>query len=160
MRLLRFLEAIAEKGGWQLALHLVAVVIIAWIPAQLADALIGRYIPGPGVPHDFALDYKGMIMALLLAPILETLVMRYTFLMLAKITAQKITLITVSSLFWGVMHLNSNNWGIPAVWVFGIMGICYLRLQTKSSDRALLLVTAIHVLFNSLSYGAYWLMAL
>lgn len=140
-------------------MHLIAVVIIAWIPAQLADALIGRYFPGPGVPHDFAMDYKGIIMALLLAPLLETLVMRYTFLMLAKIITQKITLITVSSLFWGGMHLNSDNWGIPAVWGFGIMGICYLRLQTKSPDSALLLVTIIHLLFNLLSYGAYWLMA-
>jgi len=159
MRLLRFLEAIAEKNGWPLALHLIAVVVIAWIPAQLADALIVKYIPGPGVPHDFAMDYKGFILTLLLAPLLETLIMRYTFLFLAKIITQKVNLVAISSLFWGIMHLNSDNWGIPAVWVFGIMGICYLRLQTKSSDKALLLVTTIHALFNSLSYGAYWLMA-
>ncbi len=106
------------------------------------------------------MDYKGIILTLLLAPILETLVMRYTFLMLAKIFTQKLNLVAISSLFWGVMHLNSDNWGIPAVWVFGIMGICYLRLQTKSPDRALILVTIIHALFNSLSYGAYWFIAL
>ena len=96
-----------------------------------------------------------MILAVLLAPLLETLGMRFVFSVIRKYWHGAFALYFGSALFWTVMHYTSSSWGLHAAWAFFIMSAVYLALEPISKDRAFLVTTLIHALCNGLTYVAY-----
>ena len=153
--LFEYLESLADRRGIDFGLHFVVIVIVAWLPAQLLSHAIIAIHPGPRGVDLFSSPWRAVTAVILLAPILETLVMRFTFLLLRKITEKKHALLLASAAVWGLMHCKSENWGIPAVWAFYVFSIIYLQAEKRSSDYALLLTTTVHVFFNALAYGLY-----
>lgn len=150
-----YLENLEKRTGFGFLGHFAIVVLIAWVPAQLLWASIAEVFPGPQQPNYFESPLRAVTVVILLAPILETQMMRFNFWFLRKWTARKDILLGVSSAIWGIMHIYSEGWGIPAIWAFFVMGTIYLRFEIGSRDRAIVLTTLVHVTFNALSYGLY-----
>lgn len=147
---------IERKTGFNLALQIGKAVLIAWIPAQVIWLSVSQLYPGPS---DDLVSLKTPLRAftvlILLAPMLETYMMRFTYFCLGKFLKTETALNIASAIAWGIMHCNSESWGLHAVWAFFVMGICFMRLRQKSTQHALYVTMIIHALFNALSYGLY-----
>jgi membrane protease YdiL (CAAX protease family) len=154
-KLVQYLEEIGNKHGWALFVHASAVVLICWIPSQLIWLTFHYVFPGPENENYFKTPLQAVALALLLAPLLETQMMRMIFYAFGKFIKSNIGLCTVSAVIWGILHLSSESWGTHAIWTFFVMGICFRCVERHSKQRAVLIVTAIHAGFNALSYGLY-----
>lgn len=147
---------IEHKTGFNLALQIGKAVLLAWIPAQVIWLSIRQIYPGPSDDMIFLkTPLRAFTVLILLAPMLETYMMRFTYFCLGKFIKTETTLNITSAIAWGILHLNSESWGLHAVWAFFVMGICFLRLRQKSAQHALYVTMIIHALFNALSYGLY-----
>jgi len=153
-----YLESLERRAGLGFLGHFAVVVLIAWVPAQFLWASIAAVFPGPQQLNYFETPLRAVTVVILLAPILETQMMRFNFWFLRKWIARKDVLLGASSVVWGIMHIYSESWGIPAVWAFFVMGTIYLRFETNSRDRAIIFTTLVHAVFNALSYGFYLLL--
>jgi Type II CAAX prenyl endopeptidase Rce1-like len=155
--LITYLQNIGSKRGWDLFLHATGVVLICWIPEQLVWFAFHFTCPGPTEEDFFKTPLQALTVAVLLAPILETQMMRMIFFALNKFIQSNLALCLASALIWGVLHVASESWGIHAAWAFFVMGVCFLRLQEASKQKAIRLTTLIHAGCNLLSYGLYLL---
>jgi len=145
-----------QKAGFDLVLQIGKAVLLAWIPAQVIWLSVRLLYPGPSEDLVFLkTPIRAFTVLILLAPMLETYMMQLTYYFLGKFLRTETTLNIVSAIAWGIMHCNSESWGLHAVWAFFVMGICFLRLRQKSSQHALYVTMIIHALFNALSYGLY-----
>jgi membrane protease YdiL (CAAX protease family) len=153
--MLRPLEGIENVRGTRWVVQFLTIVAIAWVPAQVASYSVRAVIQQTPGPDYFATPWRAVTAVILLAPILETLMMRFNFWALRKLRVEGVLLLWVSALIWGGMHVQSEDFGIPAIWAFFVFGAVYLRVEQFSKDRALLVTTAVHVAFNSLSYVLY-----
>ena len=153
-----FLQDIAWKRGWALVLHITLVILISWIPAQAICLAFHFTFPGPTEEDFFKSPLVGVTAALLVAPLLETQVMRMIFFAFGKMIQNNLALCATSAAIWGILHLSSESWGLHAAWAFFVMGICFRRLQESSTQRAVNITMLIHAGFNSLTYGVYLLL--
>jgi len=154
-KFIQYLEEIGSKHGWDLFLHASAVVLICWVPSQVIYLTFHFVFPGPENENYFKTPLEAVALALLLAPLLETQIMRMIFYAFGKFIKDNLSLCMISALIWGVLHLASESWGTHAIWTFFVMGICFRRMERDSKQHAVLVVTAIHAGFNALSYGLY-----
>jgi len=154
-KLITYLEEIGSKQGWELFVHASTVVLICWVPSQIIWLAFHFIFPGPEGENYFKTPLEAVALALLLAPLLETQVMRMIFYAFGKFIKSNISLCVVSAIIWGILHLSSESWGTHAIWTFFILGICFRRVERDSKQRAVLMITAIHAGFNALSYGLY-----
>lgn len=153
--MIAYIKDLNEVRGFPLVSRVVALTLLAWAPSQIIWITVVSIFPGPEQPDYFASPLRAIAFGLLLAPILETQVMRFNFFVLKKLSCSRIFLLTANALIWGALHLHSESWGIPAVWAFFVMGAAFLKLSEHSVDRAVIATTVIHVFFNTLSYVLY-----
>lgn len=153
--MLRLIEGIENVRGTRWVVQFLTIVAIAWIPAQVASYSVRAVFPQAPGPDHFATPLRAVTAVILLAPILETLIMRFNFWALRKLRFEGVPLLWISALLWGGMHIQSEDLGIPAIWAFFVFGALYLRVEQFSKDRALLVTTAVHAVFNSFSYVLY-----
>jgi len=156
-RFISYLQSIGEKHSWELVKHSAWIVLICWIPAQIIWLAFHFLYPGPTQENYFKTPFEAMALALLVAPILETQMMRMIFYAGEKFLKNTLVLCTVSAVIWGILHLDSESWGLHAAWAFFVMSVCFRRLQQDSRQRAVRVITLIHAVFNALSYGCYLL---
>lgn len=142
--------------GFRLVLYIAAATLVAWIPSQAIVWVVQQISGGPSVPELYSSPFKAVLGTLLLAPLLETLLMRYAFQWLGKWISKPLQLNLASSLLWGLAHLNAG-WGLHAVWAFFVMGACFLQFRHRSIEAAILVTAVVHILYNALSYGVYLL---
>lgn len=154
----KYIDDLNEVRGFTWVSRMTALTLFAWVPSQILWATVVSMFPGPDQPDYFASPLRAIALGILLAPILETQVMRFNFWILKKLTCSRGFLLTANALIWGGLHLHSESWGLPAVWAFFVMGAVFLKLSAHSADRAVLVTTAIHVFFNTLSYIIYLLL--
>jgi hypothetical protein len=157
-RFIALIESIPECRVVDRLCRLVLVLLGTWLLAVLVSfAVIGIY-PGPDMIDAVFGTRSGVISALFLAPLLETLGMRGLFWALRRLKRGNAGLLGWSTLFWWVAHLPSENWGVPAAGTFWVMGVLYLAFERRSTDAAMIHVSLFHLAFNALSFGLYTLM--
>lgn len=152
----RWFENIETKSGIELAIPIVKIVFLAWIPAQAIWFIVQQIHPGPSDDMAYlTTPFRAITSTMLIAPVLETYVMRFFFYWVGKFIKTQTWVNVVSAVLWGTMHWNSESWGLHAVWAFFVMGICFLRLRNRSTQHALYVTMIVHAIFNALSYGLY-----
>jgi hypothetical protein len=154
----KFSEFIGRLSHRGLFVRLLGFVCIAWLPSQvLAEGVATLF----GLPrHDplFASPRHVILGGLLLAPMLETLGMKYMFRLGRKWIRDDVFLNVLCALAWGVMHIHAPGFGIHATWAFFVFGACFQEIsRTKNENAAFVNVAAIHAFFNALAYGAFLL---
>ena len=56
----------------------------------------------------------------------------------------------VSAVLWGMYHSVYYPWhGFIVFWGFFVMSVCFLEWQKKSTSKAILVTTCIHMLHNT-----------
>lgn len=157
----KWFENIENKDGVDLLVSIVKAVLLAWIPAHGIWFIVQQIYPGPSENENAVFlktPLRAFTLLILLAPMLETYMMRFIFYVVGKISKTQTKINIIASISWGVMHWNSGSWGLHAVWAFFVMGICFLRLQKRSMQHALYVTMIIHAIFNALSYAIYLLL--
>lgn len=150
----RIIDGIPQRKGASLASTVLLVTAVAWVPSAAIWYLVGAILPGPDAPNIFDTQRFAILGALLLAPLLETLMMLGFFRVFGRIVTAQGRLLLFSTVFWGVFHVYSPSWGLHAAWGFFVMGKVFLSASRRSSDFAVVIVSVVHLLANALSYGA------
>lgn len=134
---------------------IVLAVCLAWVPAQVVEVVVIAVAPGPGAPDLFLRPFQAIAMAIVIAPVIETYLMRWLFRLLERFIHHRAGLNWTAAVLWGGMHWNTPAWGLPAIWPFYVMGVCFLTIRDKDPQTALYVTMLVHALCNALSYGAY-----
>ncbi len=146
---LRFLpEFLFRDDGSRLPYALKAWVL-ALLPSLALSLALLAISPDAEAPEFAA---SGPMLAFLLvvfAPVVETLLMTPPLLLLARLLGPG-PAVVASAIGWGVLHsLAAPVWGFIVWWSFLILSIALLNWRSKGLLRAMLTVTAIHALQNS-----------
>lgn len=149
------IDELDRARGSGLIVPVLRITLLMFIPAFLIGLTMGKVAPGPEVPDIFNRPHHAVIALLLIAPALETLLMRYLLAWAGRLIREPFALALVCALLWGVAHVQSPSWGLHAVWAFYVMNAVFLRLQAGSLNRAYGLVILIHALFNAIAYGVF-----
>ncbi len=154
-RFQQFLESIPERRGLALLRGSLLAFGGTWTVTQILSFAIVAVYPGPQFVGSVFSSVSGVIGAVLLAPLAETLMMRGMFWALRRLRCNKAGLLGWSTLFWWGSHVASESWGIPAAAGFWVMGVLYLAFERRSTDWAMVYVSVFHCAFNALSFGLY-----
>jgi hypothetical protein len=95
---------------------------------------------------------SGFLLACMFAPYVETQGMRLLFFALRKCAVSADRLKWYVAAVFGVLHVDSETWGLHAVWGFYIMSTLYLDQQRISTRRAVWMTVSVHSLCNLFSY--------
>lgn len=151
------IDELDRARGAGLIVPVFRITLLTFIPAFLIGLTVEKVAPGPEGPDIFSRPYRAVLAALLIAPALETLIMRYLLAWVGRMIREPFALALVCALLWGVAHVQSPSWGLHAVWGFYVMNAVFLRLQARSLNRAYAVVILLHALFNAIAYGVYLL---
>lgn len=149
------LKQLSHLRGWRLLVAIILVAVVAWVPATAMHYVITCFLPGPEGQNYFKRPIDAIAITIVISPIIETLMMAVMFKYFSKFIKSPMKLTIFCSVIWGGMHINSSSWGIPAVWGFFILGICYLELLQRSNRTAFYTTSIIHSVFNGFSYILY-----
>lgn len=157
---MRFLREYWQKlfDPNQRAVAYLARAFAADMPITLLIAAVVTWTIPDAAPRDI---FKGdpLLMLLgfcLIAPFLETLMMRAVFAALRKFTQERYWLIFNSAIIWSILHsMSALGWGLGVLWPFVIFSVCYLTHEEKGKQRAFWMTTALHGLHNSVPALAY-----
>ena len=141
--------------GWAVIPTVLKLTALAFVPAAAVGWSVEEVAPGPEVPAYFNSPFYAIPALLVVAPALETVLMRFLLAFVARYIRDAFSLNLVCALLWGLAHVNSPGWGAHAVWPFYVMGAVFLRLQARSLDRAYGIVILIHGLFNLTAYAIH-----
>ena len=92
-----------------------------------------------------------IIIATLVGPIIETLVMIFVLDVIKCFTNKLLLVCFISALFWGLLH--SSNGSLHGLFVFPgflIYSIAYQVWRKVSAEKAFYIVASMHILHNSL----------
>ena len=122
---------------------------VTLVPSLVLAILVGLLAPQADRP-DIRVDGPQMILLItVLAPLVETLLMIPPLLLLNRFAGAGPAVVG-SALLWGVVHgLQAPVWGLVIWWPFLIFSIAMLTWRANGLGIAILLVTAIHGLQNS-----------
>jgi len=82
----KWFENIERKTGFNLALQIGKAVLLAWLPAQVIWLTVRQIYPGPSEDMIFLkTPLRAFTVLILLAPMLETYMMRFPYYILGKI---------------------------------------------------------------------------
>lgn len=136
-------------------LVVIGVGAIAWVPAQLVGVFVSTLMPGPEAPVSVdATVTDAVFLGLIVAPVLETQLMRLCLVVLKKSVWTSNAACLITAAVFVLLHNPSRSWGLHALWSFWIMGNCYVACERRSVTHAVLITTGVHALFNFLSYTA------
>lgn len=128
--------------------------VIAWVPAQLIGIFVSSVAPGPEPAfRPDATVADAIILGLIVAPVLETQLMRLCLAVLTKNNCTRNVACLITGAIFVLLHNPSRSWGLHAWWSFWVMGNCYVACERRSVSYAILVTTAVHSLFNFLSYA-------
>lgn len=136
---------------------IMTAMVVAWVPAQIIYLLVGSVYPGPAEGINFRGPFELLAWAVFIAPVVETYGMRWLFWLLGKFIRNRTAMNWTAAALWGVMHWNTPSWGVHAVWVFHVFGLCYLTIRDKDPQTALYVTMLLHAWFNAFSCGVSFL---
>lgn len=86
---------------------------------------------------------------LVASPLIETAFMFPVFSLLERCRVKTLSLPAASALFWAALHaLKYPAQGLIVAWPFWVFSAVALHLRAQSKNRAFLVVSAVHALFN------------
>tara|TARA_B100000809_G_scaffold256284_1_gene296032 strand:+ start:576 stop:1037 length:462 start_codon:yes stop_codon:yes gene_type:complete len=99
---------------------------------------------------DFEIGIGFFIEAVLLGPIIETLLMIPIIYLIRKMTSNILYISLISALIWGGLHsLQVPLWGVGVFALFFFLSMAYQYWDSHSRKHALFVVTVIHALNNA-----------
>jgi membrane protease YdiL (CAAX protease family) len=152
----RYIQRVGDLKGKYLLGHILILGFIAWAPMVLLSWGVQELFPSQRNANFFAAPPLRIVLEITLAaPLVETLLMRYLFMLLRKFTQRTVLLCLISGVIWALAHADFAGWGVHAIWPFFLMGLCYLRLEPTSQWRAVWVTMMIHGVCNGVSYGLH-----
>jgi len=153
-RYLAFLPDFLFHADPDKARYVVKAWLLVLLPSLALSALVTWLAPSAPAP-DFPLRGPMLpVMILLLVaigPLIETLLMTPVLLVVDRLAGPGPAVIANAAL-WGVLHsLQRPTWGLVVWWPFLVMSIAFLTWRPRGLVTAILLVTAIHDLQNSVA---------
>jgi membrane protease YdiL (CAAX protease family) len=136
---------------------IMGAMVVAWVPAQVIYLIFGSILSGPLDGLHFRDALELVAWAIIIAPVVETYGMRGLFWLLGKFISNRAAMNWTAAVLWGVMHWNTPSWGVHAVWVFHVFGVCYLTIRDKDPQTALYVTMLLHAWFNAFSCGVSFL---
>ncbi|ARD46389.1 CPBP family glutamic-type intramembrane protease [Colwellia sp. PAMC 21821] len=122
------------------------LVICIGLPLAI---FLGFLFPNAAVP-DFELGTEVFVGAVLISPILETILMIPVIYLLRKTTTNIVVVSILSALIWGGVHsMQVPLWGVGVFTLFFMMSMAYQYWDAHSRGHALFVVTIIHALNNA-----------
>ncbi|GAA6171854.1 hypothetical protein NBRC116592_15240 [Colwellia sp. KU-HH00111] len=110
--------------------------------------LLDYIFPNAETP-DFEISIHTFWGAVIIAPIIETILMIPIILILQKYIHNIVTLSILSAIFWGGIHsLQFTFWGIAIFPLFFFMTMAYKYWDKISMGHAILVVMVIHAINN------------
>jgi hypothetical protein len=152
-RFVNYVQAVGVLQGLILFRRICTLSVLAWVPSMATAYLVHLLFPAQTNPNIFGNAFQVFIGAFVVAPLIETLAMRYAFLVLRKFARRHVVLAALSALMWIPLHAAYAGWGVHAAWPFFVLGLCYLSLEPLSLWRAIWVTSLIHAGCNALSYG-------
>jgi hypothetical protein len=133
--------------------------LIAFIPSLVVGAiaassfaLLGYKDPQP----DFSSLSELVVVAVLVAPWLETLIMWPVLAVLKLILRRTLLVALASGVIFGALHVVGGphlSQGVATTWSFLILSLCFLEWYKKSKWRAIVVTALVHTLHNGLVFG-------
>ena len=150
----RFLPNFLFSTDDNKARYVVKAWLLALLPAILLSILVSVLAPHAARP-EFPLrgDMLPVMILLLvvIGPLIETLMMAPVLLLVDRLAGAG-PAVVASALLWGILHsLQRPVWGLVVWWPFLILSIAFLTWRARGLVTAILLVTAIHGLQNSVT---------
>lgn len=104
--------------------------------------------------YEEALMYR-FFWSVVWAPLKETLIMWPILLMLNWLLQKPLLAALVSAALWAMYHSVHHPWhGFVVFWGFFVMSVCFLEWHKKSTSKAILVTTSIHMLNNAVPFVA------
>lgn len=155
--LTRLVDNLYHARGLGLVAPIFRLTLLMSAPALLFGWAMTLTRSETGVPANFNSPHLAIPALLVVAPALETVMMRVMFSLVGRVVSDSLPLNLICALLWGLMHQDSPGGGLHALWGYYVMGAAFLRLQSHSLNRAYAVVILLHALFNTLAYGVYLL---
>jgi membrane protease YdiL (CAAX protease family) len=122
--------------------------LVALLPSVALSALVGQVTPKESHPNLQIDGLTDVLLAVVVSPILETLLMIPPLFGLNRLFGPGIAVLA-SALLWGVAHsLSAPAWGLVIWWLFLILSVAMLAWRRTGVGRAILVVFSIHALQN------------
>lgn len=153
--LARLVDEVDRVRGAGLIPPVLRLTLLTAIPSLLLGWTMELVRPGAESPAWIDSPFYAVPTLLVVAPALETVLMRVMFSLVGRMVSEALPLNLICALLWGFMRQDAPGGGIHAVWTFYVMGAVFLRLQSRSENRAYAVVIALHALFNAIAYGVY-----
>ena len=122
---------------------------LALVPSLILTIIVSMALPAAEAP-EFNIDGPTMLLLIVvIGPLIETLLMAIPLLLLNRLAGPGPAVVG-SALLWGVLHsLQAPVWGLVIWWPFLILSTAFLTWRSRGLTIAVLMVTAIHGLHNS-----------
>ena len=151
---LRFLPDFLFHADTNRARYVVKTWLLVLLPSIALSAVVTWLAPSAPAPDIPLRGPMLPVMALLLiaiGPLIETLLMTPVLLVVDRFAGPGPAALANAAL-WGIVHsLQAPTWGLVVWWPFLVMSIAFLTWRPRGLVTAILLVTAIHGLQNSVS---------
>ncbi len=144
------------------ARYVVKTWMLVLLPAMLLSVLVTLLLPdvkGPEFPLRGQMLPVMILLLVVIGPLIETLLMVPVLLVVNRFTGPG-PAVVANAILWGVLHsLSAPAWGLVVWWPFLILSIAFLTWRPRGIGLAILLVTVIHGLQNSVSAALLLILA-
>jgi hypothetical protein len=159
---LAFLPSFLFSADAVKARYVAKAWLLVLLPAMLLSVVVTWLLPevdGPKFPLRGQM-LPGMILLLVvIGPLIETLLMAPVLLVVNRFAGPGPAVVG-NAILWGILHsLSAPAWGLVVWWPFLILSIAFLTWRPHGVALAILLVTVIHGLQNSVSAALLLIMA-
>jgi hypothetical protein len=152
---LRFLPDFLFHADANKARYVAKAWLLVLLPAIALSALVtwlAPTAPAPDIPLRGPMLPVMILLLVAIGPLIETLLMMPVLLIVDRFAGPGGPAVIANAALWGVLHsLQAPTWGLVVWWPFLVMSIAFLTWRPHGLVTAILLVTAIHGLQNSVS---------
>ena len=131
-------------------LYLAIAWATAFLPSLPLGAAVSTLLPRSALPVFPAVDWYIVFLLVVAAPVLETMMMGATLLLL-RLFLSPTHAVLVSAVGWGILHSTAAPaWGLVIWWPFLVFSTVFLTWRSRCLFAAVAMAAATHALHNSL----------
>lgn len=149
---LRFLPDFLFVADAVRSRYVIKTWLLALLPSMALSVVVTLLAPearGPEFPLQGGMLPIMIFMLVVIGPLIETLMMTPVLLVVNRFAGAGPAVVANAAL-WGVLHsLAVPTWGLVVWWPFLVLSIAFLTWRPRGLGTAILLVTVVHGLQNS-----------